>query len=186
MDDGPSGWATARHQRRICGTTLSGNPVDRRCHSRGAGDPKPSHRRGRSTPLGGYAPQESASEAGGRVGVGPGLPRRPPSSESHRWRPLLVPPRSREPYPVLPALNLTACVGVPRPKAALERFVRSGSLVVADGLVGRWGVAGQACLELAQLLQHRLEVADAGGDQPAHVGPPRSSPPCPGAGCRSG
>jgi hypothetical protein len=48
-------------------------------------------------------PQAPASEAGGRVGVDPGLPRRPPSSESHRWRPLLVPPRSLEPYPSRPS-----------------------------------------------------------------------------------
>ncbi len=41
-----------------------------------------------------FRPRRAASEAGGRVGVGPGLLRRPPSSESHRWRPLLVPPRS--------------------------------------------------------------------------------------------
>src|SRR5215208_527719 len=74
------------------------------------------------------------------------------------------------PTPVVPVMNLTARVGVSQPKTAPERFVRSGNLVVADGLVGCWGVAGQARLELAQLLQHGLEVADAGGDQPAHVG----------------
>ena len=57
------GLATARHQRRICGTTLT-------------------------------------SERGGRSSWRrPGLLRRPPSSESQRWRPLLVPPRSLEPYP---------------------------------------------------------------------------------------
>jgi hypothetical protein len=39
--------------------------------------------------------RKPSSEAGGRVGVCPGLLRRPPSSESHRWRPLLVPPRSQ-------------------------------------------------------------------------------------------
>jgi hypothetical protein len=66
----------------------------------------------------------TGERGGGRVGVGPGLPRRPPSSESHRWRPLLVPPRFREPYPVLPAMNLSAHVGVPRPKTAPEWFVR--------------------------------------------------------------
>jgi hypothetical protein len=32
------------------------------------------------------------------------------------------------------------------------------------------GVAGEVALELVQLLQHCLEVADASGDQPAHVG----------------
>jgi hypothetical protein len=32
------------------------------------------------------------------------------------------------------------------------------------------GVAGEIGLKLAQLIQHRPEVADAGGDQPAHVG----------------
>jgi hypothetical protein len=52
------------------------------------------------------------------------------------------------PTPVVPVMNLTARVGVPQPKTAPERFVRSGSLAVADGLVGRSGVAGQACLTL--------------------------------------
>jgi len=34
-------------------------------------------------------------------------------------------------------MNLTARVDVPQPKTAPERFLRSGSLVVADGFVGR-------------------------------------------------
>src|SRR6266496_2402720 len=37
-----------------------------------------------------------------------GTLRRPPSSESHRRRPLLVPPRSHALYPVVPVTNLTA------------------------------------------------------------------------------
>jgi hypothetical protein len=41
-----------------------------------------------------------------------GTLRRPPSSESHWRRPLLVPPRSHAPYPVVPVTNLTARVRV--------------------------------------------------------------------------
>ena len=41
------------------------------------------------------------SEAGGRVGVGPGL-YDVPTSEPHRRRPLLVPPRSHDPLPSRP------------------------------------------------------------------------------------
>ena len=108
---------------------------------------KPSRRRDRSTPWA-TPPQEPASEAGRRVGVGPGLPRRPPSSESHRWRPLLVPPRSREPYPVLPAMNPhCSCrrasaqhgTGTVRPKGSpvvADRFVASLSYGVARSLRG--------------------------------------------------
>jgi hypothetical protein len=60
--------------------------------------------------------RKPASEAGGRVGVCPGLLRRPPPSESHRRRPLLVPPRSPAPYPVVrvmkTSLPVFACRGM--------------------------------------------------------------------------
>jgi hypothetical protein len=46
------------------------------------------------------------------------------------------------PTPGVPVVNLTARVGVPQPKTAPERFVRSGSLVVADGLVRRTDIRG--------------------------------------------
>src|SRR6266498_2793797 len=48
-------------------------------------------------------------ERGGRSsGCLSGTLRRPPSSESHRRRPLLVPPRSHALYPVVAVTNLTA------------------------------------------------------------------------------
>jgi len=76
------------------------------------------------------------SEAGGRVGVCPGLRRRPPSSESHRWRPLLVPPRSHDPYPGVPSDEPRGrCPRASRPKTLSGRWPRPGSLIV-DGLVG--------------------------------------------------
>ena len=56
------------------------------------------------------------------------------------------------------------------PKIPPGTVVPPGSLVVGGGLVGCRGVAGEVALELVQLLQHCLEVADAGSDQPAHVG----------------
>ena len=112
--------------------------------------------------------REPASEAGGRGGVGPGLLRRPPSSESRR-RPLLVPPRSHDPYPFLQRRTSPLVSAGPRPTTPPGTVVPPGSLVVVGGLVGCRGVAGQARLELVQLIQHCLEVADAGSDQPAHV-----------------
>jgi hypothetical protein len=53
-----------------------------------------------------------SSERGGRSsGRLSGTLRQPPSSESHQRRPLLVPPRSHAPYPVVPVTNLTAGAG---------------------------------------------------------------------------
>jgi hypothetical protein len=59
--------------------------------------------------------QQKASERGGRSsGRLSGLLRRPPSSESHRRRPPLVPPRSPAPYPVVPVMKTSlpvfACI----------------------------------------------------------------------------
>jgi hypothetical protein len=51
------------------------------------------------------------SERGGRSSWRlSGTLRQPPSSESHRRRPLLIPPRSHYPYPVVSETNLTAGV----------------------------------------------------------------------------
>jgi hypothetical protein len=104
--------------------------------------------------------REPASEAGGRVGVGPGLLRRPPSSESHggahsssRLAPTTpTHSSSDEPLPLVSA--------GPRPTTPPGTVVPPGSLVVVGGLVGCRGVAGEIALELVQLLQHCLEVAE--------------------------
>jgi hypothetical protein len=74
------------------------------------------------------------------------------------------------PLPIPPATNLTAGAARPRPKAHPRRWSLPGSLVVGGGLIRCRGVAGEVALELVQLLQHCLEVADADSDQPAHVG----------------
>jgi hypothetical protein len=57
------------------------------------------------------------SERGGRSSWRlSGTLRQPPPSESHRRRPLLVPPRSHDHYPIVPVTNLTTGVRVhPRP-----------------------------------------------------------------------
>jgi hypothetical protein len=52
------------------------------------------------------AVRQGTSKRGGRSNWRlPGTLRRPPSSESHRRRPLLIPPRSHDPYPVVPVRN---------------------------------------------------------------------------------
>ncbi len=52
--------------------------------------------------------QRTRGRGGRSSGCLSGTLRRPPSSESHRRRPLLVPPRSQDPYPIVPVKNLTA------------------------------------------------------------------------------
>jgi|RhiMetdeSRZDD1v2_1073273.scaffolds.fasta_scaffold1093233_2 hypothetical protein len=121
-------WIEARHQRRICGTTL-------------------------------------ASERGGRSSWRrPGTATTTPSSASHRWRPLLVPPRSLKACPRRPsnephgsrrrasAQDGTGTVPPIRQPSRRRRVRRT---------LGR---RGRACLDLAQFHQHRLEVADASRD----------------------
>jgi hypothetical protein len=76
------------------------------------------------------------------------------------------------PLPIPPATNLTAGVRGSPP----DDPTRDGGPTRQPRRRG-WarrvpGVAGQVALELAQLLQHCLEIPDAGSDQPAHVGAP--------------
>jgi hypothetical protein len=99
--------ADCRRRRRRPKVHPGGDtPIEHRA-KRTVGDrsipPRPRQRRCDTRP---------ASEAGGRAGVSLGLLRQPPSSESHRRRPLLIPPRSHDPYPVVPVPNLTAGIRV--------------------------------------------------------------------------
>jgi hypothetical protein len=70
--------------------------------------------------------REKTSERGGRSSWRlSGTLRQPPPSESHRRRPLLVPPRSHDPYPVVPVPNLTAGIRVhPSPVGPTPRQLR--------------------------------------------------------------
>jgi hypothetical protein len=72
-------------------------------------------------------PKEPASEAGGRVGVGPGLLRRPPSSESHGGAHSSSRLAPMTPTPDVPAMNLPAGARAHSPPTGPGRWPRSGN-----------------------------------------------------------
>ena len=135
----------------------------------------------------GSVPREPASEAGGRVGVGPGLLRRPPSSESHgahsssRLAPMT-------PTPGVPALNLAAGTRAhPTDRTRPGRYPRSDSPSRrrwARRVLGRHGVG-----PFGAWPAHPASPGSRGCRQRsanARWRRSRSSPPCPRAGCKSG
>jgi hypothetical protein len=131
-------------------------------------------------------PKEPASEAGGRVGVGPGLLRRPPSSESHggahsssrlapttpthsssdephRW--CRASPPEGPPETVVPTRQPSRR-GWAHPVPGRRGGGRSGACAAPPALPGSRG-----CRQRSTSARWRSC---------------RSAPPCPGAGCRRG
>ena len=90
------------------------------------------------------------------------------------------------PTPVAPVMNLTARVGVPRPKTPPERFVRKAASRRrrVRRTLGRHGAGlpGACPAPPASPGSHGCQPRSAS----ARWRPPRSSLLCPGAGCRSG
>jgi hypothetical protein len=130
--------------------------------------------------------REPASEGGGRVGVGPGLLRRPPSSESHggahsssrlapttpthsssdephRW--CRASPPEGPPETVVPTRQPSRR-GWAHPVPGRRGGGRSGACAAPPALPGSRG-----CRQRSTSARWR---------------PSRSAPPCPGAGCRRG
>ena len=130
--------------------------------------------------------REPASEAGGRVGVCPGLLRRPPSSESHGGAHSSFASLPR-PLPIPPATNLTAGVrGSPpddptRDGGPTRQSSRRGWARRVPGR--RWGGRFGACAAPPALPGSR---GCRQRSTSARWRPSRSAPPCPGAGCRRG